>query len=241
MKTVKEVSKLTGISIRTLQYYDKIGLLKPSARTDAGYRLYNDGDLATLRQILFFRELEFPLKEIKEIITAENFDREKALLQQIELLTLKKEHIEGLINHACQLQQNGGIPMDFSAFDKSKINRYTEEAKSRWGDTAAYAEYTEKAQNRTEQAEADLAAGLMALFTEFGALKELAPDSEQAQKQVQKLQGYISEHYYRCTEEILAGLGEMYSAGGEFTANIDNAGGAGTAAFVTQAIRHYCK
>ena len=131
--------------------------------------------------------------------------------------------------------------MDFSAFDKSKLNQYAAEAKKQWGETTAYAEYAEKSQNRTEQRENDLAAGLMALFAEFGALKELAPDSEQGQKQVQKLQSYISQHYYNCTEEILAGLGQLYSAGGEFTENIDKAGGAGTAAFVTKAIQHYCK
>ena len=241
MKTVKEVSKLTGISVRALQYYDRIGLLKPSFRSEAGYRLYADGDLSRLQQILLFRELEFPLKEIKKILSSADFDREKALSQQIALLTLKKEHLEKLIDHACQLQQKGELPMDFSAFDKSKLNQYAAEAKKQWGETTAYAEYAEKSQNRTEQRENDLAAGLMALFAEFGALKELAPDSEQGQKQVQKLQSYISQHYYNCTEEILAGLGQLYSAGGEFTENIDKAGGAGTAAFVTKAIQHYCK
>ena len=98
MMTVNEVSKLTGVSIRTLQYYDKIGLLHPAKYTEAGYRLYNDAALETLQQILLFRELEFPLKDIKEIISRPDFDRSKALEQQIKLLTLKKEHIENLID-----------------------------------------------------------------------------------------------------------------------------------------------
>ena len=88
MMTVKEASRLTGISIRTLQYYDKLGLL-PAMRTESGYRLYDDAALERLQQILLFRELEFPLRDIRTILDNPNFDRRKALRQQIELLTLK--------------------------------------------------------------------------------------------------------------------------------------------------------
>ena len=105
MMTVNEVSKLTGVSIRTLQYYDNIGLLKPAEYTESGYRLYDDTALETLQQILLFRELEFPLKEIKTIIMSSDFDKEKALNQQIELLTLKKEHLENLISFARGLKK----------------------------------------------------------------------------------------------------------------------------------------
>ena len=90
MMTVHEVSKLTGVSIRTLQYYDRIGLLHPARYTDAGYRLYDDTALETLQQFLLFRELEFSLSEIRQIIQNPSFDRRKALDQQIELLQLKK-------------------------------------------------------------------------------------------------------------------------------------------------------
>ena len=97
MMTVKEVSNLTGVSIRTLQYYDKIGLLHPAHRTQAGYRLYDDTALERLQQILLFRELEFSLEDIRKILKNPEFDREKALEQQITLLTLKKQHLEKLI------------------------------------------------------------------------------------------------------------------------------------------------
>ena len=107
MMTVNEVSKLTGVSIRTLQYYDKIGLLHPAEYTEAGYRLYDDAALETLQQILLFRELEFPLKDIKKIVGSPDFDRSKALEQQIELLTLKKEHLENLIDLAKGLKLRG--------------------------------------------------------------------------------------------------------------------------------------
>ena len=117
MMTVNEVSKLTGVSIRTLQYYDKIGLLHPAKYTEAGYRLYDDAALETLQQILLFRELEFPLKDIKEIISSPDFDRSKALEQQIELLKLKKEHIENLIDLAKGIKLLGVKKMNFDAFD----------------------------------------------------------------------------------------------------------------------------
>ena len=97
MKTVNEVSRLTGVSVRTLHHYDEIGLLKPSSITEAGYRLYDDTALERLQHILLFRELQFPLKDIKKILDSPDFDRNKALEQQIQLLTMKKEHLENLI------------------------------------------------------------------------------------------------------------------------------------------------
>ena len=131
MMTVNEVSKLTGVSIRTLQYYDKIGLLHPANYTEAGYRLYDDAALETLQQILLFRELEFPLKDIKEIISSQDFDRSKALEQQIELLKLKKEHIENLIDLALGIKAIGVKPLKFDAFDTRKIDEYAAQAKGR--------------------------------------------------------------------------------------------------------------
>ena len=133
MMTVHEVSKLTGVSIRALQYYDKIGLLKPTGYTQSGYRLYDDTALETLQQILLFRELEFPLKEIKEIVSSADFDKEKALEQQITLLTMKKEHLENLIGLAREIQYKGERTMDFSAFDTSKIEEYARRAQGRQG------------------------------------------------------------------------------------------------------------
>ena len=118
---VNEVSKLTGVSIRTLQYYDRIGLLHPAKYTEAGYRLYDDAALETLQQILLFRELEFPLKDIKEIISSPDFDRRKALDQQIELLRLKQEHIENLIDLAREIKLSGVKKLTFDAFDTRKI------------------------------------------------------------------------------------------------------------------------
>ena len=236
MMTVNEVSKLTGVSIRTLQYYDTIGLLKPIEYTESGYRLYDDTSLERLQQILLFKELEFPLKEIKKIIDAPNFDRNKALEQQIELLTMKKEHLENLISFAREIKGIGVKYMDFKVFDTKKIDEYSKRAKEQWGQTSEFKEFEEKTKNWTKDDEATVANEFMQLFVEFGQMKEMNPADEQVQLQVRKLQDYISNHFYTCSDKILCGLGRMYAGGGEFTENIDNVGGTGTAEFASKAI-----
>lgn len=240
MRTVKEVSDLAGVSVRTLQHYDNVGLLKPSSYSQAGYRLYGDDDLERLQQILFFKELDFSLKGIKEILDSEDFDKEEALKEQIKLLTLKKERLENLIKFAKEIQKEGIDCMKFEAFDKEKIERYSKEAREKWGQTEAYKEFEEKEKNRSGK-ESELAVEqLMMIFAEFGKIKGEEPGSESAQKLVKKLQEHITKNYYTCTNEILLGLGKMYAAGGEFTTNIDKYGGDGTASFVNSAIETYC-
>ena len=241
MMTVQKVSRLTGVSIRTLQYYDRIGLLRPTEYSEAGYRLYDDAALETLQQILLFRELEFPLKDIRKIIESPDFDRGKALEQQIELLTLKKEHIENLIDLARGIKLLGVRHLKFDAFDTKKIDEYAAQAKASWGNTPAYKEFEEKSKGRTKEQDRDISLGLMEIFAEFGAIRATDPASEEAQALVKKLQDYITENFYTCTDEILNGLGKMYSGGGEFTKNIDSYGGEGTAEFAHQAIEIYCK
>ncbi len=241
MMTIKEVSRRTGVSIRTLQYYDRIGLLKATKYSEAGYRLYGEEALERLQQILLYRELEFPLKDIRTILESPDFDQRKALQQQIQLLELKKEHIENLILLARGVKLIGGKNMDFSVFDKGKLDAYAKQAKESWGKSDAYREFEEKSKGRSREAELALGEGLMVIFAEMGKIKDQAPDSEAAQKLVKELQDYISRHYYRCTNQILLGLGKMYAGGGEFTENIDAAGGAGTAVFANEAIMACCK
>ena len=241
MMTVNEVSKLTGVSIRTLQYYDKIGLLHPTKYTEAGYRLYDDAALEILQQILLFRELEFPLKDIKEIISRPDFDRSKALGQQIELLKLKKEHLENLIDLAIGIKAVGVKQLTFEAFDTRKIDEYAAQAKASWGTTPAYKEYEEKSKGRTKEDNRKIHQGMIDIFAAFGKIREKDPASEEAQAMVKKLQDYITEYMYTCTKEILSGLGKMYAGGGDFTTSIDSMGGEGTAEFTHQAIEIYCR
>ena len=238
MWTVKQVSRITGVSVRTLHHYDAIGLLKPAKVTDAGYRLYDDTALRRLQNILLFRELQFPLKEIKAILDSPDFDPTAALEQQIRLLEMQRRHIDDLISFARALQQKGVNMMDFKAFDTSEMEQYKAEAKARWGDTEAYRECARK-----EAAGADFAKSgreMMELFAGFGALRQLPPDAPAVQEKVTALQTFITEHYYTCTKEMLNSLGQMYTQDERFRQNIDRVSGEGTAAFVKLAIEAYC-
>lgn len=241
MKTVKEVSKLTGISVRTLHHYDTIGLLKPARVTESGYRLYDEKALSRLQTILLFRQLRFPLKEIREILELPDFDPMEALTQQIQLLELQRQQLDDIIAHARQIQQTGVYTMNFKAFDTTKQDRYAAEAKAKWGKTDAYKEFEQKTAGKTAQDQQAAGEGLMAIFAEIGQIRSLAPESAEAQALIAKLQGYITEHFYTCTPQILRGLGQMYVAGDEMTDNIDAAGGPGTAEFAHKAIEFFCK
>lgn len=131
--------------------------------------------------------------------------------------------------------------MDFSAFDKSKMNEYAAQAKARWGKTAAYQEFEAKTAGQTQEQAVSTGNALMDIFREFGEIRHADPESPEAQSLVKKLQSFITQNYYTCTVQILQGLGQMYVAGGSMTENIDAAGGAGTAEFSSRAIACYCK
>ena len=242
MRTVHEVSELTGVSVRALHHYDEIGLLVPSERTEAGYRLYSDDDLVRLQQILLFREVEFSLADIRSVLDSPSFDQGRALEQQIELLELKRECIGKVIEMAKAMKAMGVRALSFEAFDTSKLEEYAAEAKASWGDTAQWAEYEAKRAGRTEEDERAMGEALMELFVPFGqmAADGADPACGEAQAQVAAIQAHITEHYYSCTNEILAGLGTMYGSGGDFTRNIDAAAGEGAAEFAAQAIAAYC-
>ena len=142
---------------------------------------------------------------------------------------------------ALTLQTAGGHTMQFKEFDTSRIDEYTRRAKESWGDTPAYREFEQNAAERTVQESSDINNQLMALTAGFGALQNLPIDNPAVQAQAAKLQAFITEHYYTCTKAIFAQLGQMYGAGGEFTANINAAGGPGTAEFAAKAIAVYCE
>ena len=242
MMTVHEVSKLTGVSVRALHHYDKLGLLKPAAVSEAGYRLYDEGSLVRLQSILLFRELQFPLKDIGAILDSPAFDRNKALSQQIQLLELQKEHIDNLIDLAKGMKMMGVKHLtDFRAFDTKKIDEYARQAKASWGTTPEWKEYEEKSRGRTREEGDAIARGMMDIFREFGAIRDTDPASDQAQALVNKLQSYITAHFYTCSDQILYGLSKMYDGGGEMTENIDRVGGEGTGSFAAAAIAVHCK
>ena len=239
MMTVRQVSDKTGVSIRTLHHYDSIGLLRPSAVSEAGYRLYDEEALERLQCILMFRELQFPLKEIRRIMDSPDFDRNRALEQQITLLELRREHIDHLITLARGVWMLGVKCMDFKAFDTRKIDEYLEQARNSWSDTPTWQEYEQKHSGLSDEQEQAIAEGLMAVIGEFSPLRDQPAASPAAQAAVKRLQDYMTAHYYTCTDQILKGLGKMYGGGGSFTENINQACGDGTAEFVAAAIAAY--
>ncbi len=240
LRTVREVSVLTGVSVRTLQYYDRIGLLRPAAHSDAGYRLYDEESLMRLREILLFRELEFPLSDIREMLAAPDYSRQKALEMQITLLEMRRTHLENLIAFARNLQTIGVDSMDFTVFDKTKLEEYAAKAKASFGDTDAYREYETRQKGRTDEENRTAASEMMAIFTEMGRLRGCDPACAEMQALVRRLRDHITGNWYTCTNEILSGLGQAYAAGGEMTENIDRAGGEGTAVLAAKAIEVFC-
>ena len=241
MKTVTEIAQQAHISVRTLHHYDAIGLLKPTEITEAGYRLYDDAALERLYLILLFRELEFPLKNIQAILDAPDFDRNRILEQQVEMLKAKAAHLQNLIHLANGIKLTGVKNLKFKNWDPKKIDEYSAQAETLYGKTEAWQEYRQKAKGRSKEEEQALGDGILELFTKLGTMKAQSPDSPEVQSWVQQLQAYITEHFYNCTPQILQGLGEMYAGGGSMTENIDAAGGKGTGEFAREAIRIFCK
>ncbi len=240
MMTVKEVSEKAGVSVRTLHYYDQIGLLRPDGVTEAGYRLYSHESLLRLQSILLLRELEFPLKAIMRILDASQVDKAAAMEQQIRLLTMKRNRLSGLISLAERIRKGENI-VDLKAFDKSSIDKYAKEAKERWGNTPEYRESEKRMEQQGAAGWKNAAQAIMDCFVGLGGLKDMEPAAEQVQLQVKELQDTITATFFSCTKETLAQLGKMYVGDERFRSNIDQAGGEGTAEFAARAIEEYCK
>ena len=236
---IKEFAEFTGVSVRTLHYYDEIGLLRPFDVDKAtGYRFYNEESLLRMQEILFYRELDFSLKSIGEILSSSNYNKAKALQEQKQLLILKKERLERLISAIDEAEKGVNV---MKAFDNSEFEKYKAEAQERWGKTDAYKEHAQKTKGYGKDKWNNLAADMNVILGEFAICmkKGNTPDAEEAQALVKKLQNHITENYYTCTNEILFGLGQMYVADERFKNNIDKHGD-GTAAYVRDAIALYC-
>lgn len=239
---ISEVAKLTGITVRTLHYYDEVGLLKPSEITEAGYRLYSREDLEILQQILFFRELDFPLSQIKEIMNNPNYDKEEALKKQKELLIQQRQRIEGLIK-LIEKRIEGDNNMSFKEFDMNEIEenkkKYAKEVKERWGTSKAYEESEKKTSSYNKEKWGDINQETSEIFKGFAELRNSDPGSEEVQELVRRWQKYITDNFYTCTNEILSGLGLMYVEDERFKENLDK-NGEGTAKLMEEAIKIYC-
>ena len=243
---IKELAKICSVSVRTLHYYDEIGLLSPASVDEQnGYRFYDENSLERMQEILFYRELDFPLKSIAEILSAPNYNKQLAISRQKQLLTLKKERLERLIN-ALEIAMNGGNIMNFNEFDNSTYEStrkaYENEAKEKWGKTSAFQEFTKKSTAYTNEKKIEINAAMENIISEFSICKSdgNSPDSNAAQVLVKKWHDFISDNFYSCTMEILSQLGQMYCCDERFKNSFDKHG-EGTAMFVSNAIEFYCK
>ena len=240
---IKKFADFTGVSVRTLHYYDEIGLLKPAATDkDNGYRYYNEENAERMFEILFLRELDFSLKGIKDILSSPDYNKKEAFRKQKELLLLKKSRLDRLIS-ALEKAEKGEFDMKSLSNNEyeNARNSYEKEVKEKWGHTQAYKESQEKTAVYSQEKQKDINEGLMAIFADFANAMNsgVGADSNEAKPLAQKLQTYITENFYTCTKEILSGLGEMYVLDERFRENIDKYG-EGTAEYARDAIRNYC-
>jgi len=237
---VKEFAVFTGVSVRTLHYYDEIGLLAPAhVDVHTGYRYYDESSLLRMQEILFYRELDFSLKHIGEILSSPDYDTTEALRTQKKLLLLKKERLERLISAIDDAMKGENV---LNAFNNSEFQKYKDEAREKWGQTEAYAEHAEKTKHYSKENWNYLAGEMNDILAKFAVCMKNgeAPDSAEAQDLVKMLQKHISNNYYHCTSEILASLGQMYVADERFRTNIDKHAD-GTAEFIRNAIEIHCR
>lgn len=227
--TVSQVARLAKVSVRALHHYDEIGLLSPSERSEAGYRLYTQADLQRLQQVLFFRELEFPLEEIRRILGDPSFDLRSALRMQRQLLSERSARLDallGAVDSALDALEKGKT-MDqekmFEAFGDFDPAKYEAEVKERWGDTEAYKESARRTKGYTKQDWQEMKAELERIQQALGALVGAgrAPNEPAAMDLAEQWRQHISKWFYPCSYAMHRGLGEMYVSDSRFMENID--------------------
>ena len=237
---IKEFASFTGVSVRTLHYYDEIGLLNPAfVDKSTGYRYYDENSLLRMQEILFYRELEFSLQNIVKILSSPDYDTCKAMEEHKILLMLKKERLERLIASIDDAMKGENV---MSAFNNCEFDKYKVEVQEKWGKTDAYKEFSEKTKNYSKDKYDGLSEEMNNIFSEFAFILKNGsqPDCTEAQELAKKLQEHISRNYYNCTNEIFTCLGQMYAEDERFKSNIDKAA-EGTAQFVCEAIECYCR
>jgi len=234
---VKEVSELTGVSVRTLHHYNDIGLLVPDDLTEAGYRLYSNENLATLQQILFFRELGFALKKIKELLTSPAFDRQEAFELQRKMLIDKRRNLDEMIQTIEKTIRSGKGELEmtndekFQGFDFSK-NAYEQEARERWGDKAV-----DKSNKKAAQFGPEMGEEMNRIYFRLADIRHMAPESDEAQATIGEWFDLLNK-MGNYSLEAFAGLGQMYVDDERFTKNIDQFG-EGLAVFMRDAMGRY--
>ncbi len=242
--TVQQLATMASISVRTLHYYDEIGLLHPSSVAKNGYRHYEDKELVRLQHILFFRELDFPLEEIKQMLDRPTFQIIEALRDQKKLMQLKRKRMDGLIQSIektiMMMQTHTPLQNEelYDAFKDNEVKQYQAEVKQRWGNTDAYTQSMARVSKMTKQEMEKLKANGKALTQRLADAMDKVPGHPDVQI-------LIAEHYngiqlfYECPPTMYRTLGQMYVDDPRFTAYYDKFR-PGLAVFVRDAITHYC-
>ncbi|WP_239734206.1 MerR family transcriptional regulator [Mammaliicoccus sp. G-M28] len=243
--SVKELANIVGISVRTLHHYDEINLLNPSKISEAGYRLYSEANLDRLQQILFFKELDFPLKKIKQILDNPSFNKQEALQLHKKMLMDKRNHIDQMIQTINQTTKHfkGEINMTneekFKGFDFNK-NEYEQEAREKWGGKTVD-KANEKLSNMPKQERFEKENEMNNIFRSLASVnnEEKSPASEETQQLIQDWYDFLNDNInYEYSLEVFKGLGELYIADERFTKNI-NQFGEGLAQYMHEAINIY--
>ena len=244
---VAKVAAIAGVTVRTLHHYDAIDLLKPSARSQAGYRLYTDGDLLRLQQILIQRELGLPLEQVRRVLDDPAFNLHEALLAQKAALETRAANTRALLDAVDAALRKIDNPSTLTRTDKAPMQhlfqgfnpeQYEDEAQQRWGDTAPYAEskrrtkaYTAADWQRFGQEQNQLYQQLFALMQ-----SGVAPNDAAVTSLVEQHRSLIDRWFYPCSREMHANLAALYEADSRFAHNIDKFG-AGLTGFLVAAIR----
>lgn len=247
MYKINEVSKISGVTIRMLHHYDKIGLLTPSERNNSNYRLYNQDDINRLHQILIYKELDFPLKEIKKILDEPNIDKQKILKEQRELLIVRKNRLDMIIKSIDEtITHKGDKTMNKEKFKpftyeqvKNHEKEYEQETKQKHQDTQTYSQSKSKTSKYTKQDWENIMSEANSIYIELSQNMDKSPDDKEVQTIIEKWRNHITKYYYDCSVEIFRGLGQMYVYDERFTKNIDKYG-KGLAQFLSDGIEIYC-
>lgn len=241
--TVKQLAKLAGVTTRTLHYYDEIGLLRPASYGDNGYRYYGDEAVLRLQQILFFRELDFSLDQIKVILDQPDFDMLHALQSHRAALLERAKRLNNLIDTIDNTVKHirGEIEMSnqdfYKGFDEEKQKEYAEEARQRWGDEAVQSQ--KRWESYTPEEKNEILGKMHEISTSIAAHMSKGPESPEVQYWIDRWYKHINQYFYTCSLDVFESLGHTYTEDPAFRETYENIR-PGLAALMEQAMTHYC-
>ena len=247
MYKINEISKISGVTVRTLHHYDKIGLLVPSERNDSNYRLYNENDVSRLYQILIYKELELSLKDIKDILDKHNVNKEEILKSQKKMIIEKRDRLNQIIISIDETIENKGVCImskdKFKVFSYEDVKKHEEEYKKevdeKYNESNAYNQSKSKTSKYSKNDWETITEEANNIYIKLSKLMDKEIDDEDVQKLVHEWREHISKYYYDCTIEMFRGLALMYVGDERFTKNIDKFG-EGLAQFLSDAMNEYC-